>query len=122
MLFCAVCGAFILNCSLAVRVLFVTECLFITLLTALWGLFLGVKLPNLEWTNEIYPIKQGGAVTFALFGGWGFAALFGGLYFAVNSFMGPAVYLGAAVLITAVLSLALYLWLKTRGAERFASL
>ena len=30
------------------------------LLMALAGLFLGVKMPTLTWTNEIMPIKQGG--------------------------------------------------------------
>ena len=30
------------------------------LLMALVGLFLGVKMPTLTWTNEIMPIKQGG--------------------------------------------------------------
>lgn len=30
------------------------------LLMALFGLFLGIKMPILTWTNEIVPIKQGG--------------------------------------------------------------
>ena len=41
-----------------------------TVLSALLNLFLGLKMPILHWTNEITPIKQSGAVTIALFGGW----------------------------------------------------
>ena len=39
------------------------------LLMASFGLFVGLKMPNLHWTNEITPIKQGGAVMLALFTG-----------------------------------------------------
>ncbi len=122
MLFCAVCASLILNCSAAEKVLFVAVCMLGMTFLALWGLFLGVSLPNLEWTNEIYPIKQGGAVTFALFGGWGYALLVGGLYFAVRSFMGPVPYLASIGLITAGASFAIWLWLKKRGAAKLETL
>ena len=42
---------------------------------ALAGLFLGVKIPTLTWTNEIMPIKQGVPVVIALFGGFGYIML-----------------------------------------------
>ena len=37
---------------------------------ALFGLFMNLKAPNLNWTNEAVPIKQSLSVTAALFGGW----------------------------------------------------
>ena len=40
------------------------------LLFTFLGLFLGVKMANLNWTNEIVPIKQNLNVLIALFGGW----------------------------------------------------
>ena len=40
------------------------------LLMALVGLFLGIKMPTLTWTNEIMPIKQGGAVIITLLCGF----------------------------------------------------
>lgn len=46
-----------------------------TVLSALLCLFLGLKMPNLHWTSEITPIKQGGAVALALLGGVVYAAL-----------------------------------------------
>lgn len=45
------------------------------LLMALVGLFLGVKMPTLTWTNEIMPIKQGAPVVITLFGGFGYMVL-----------------------------------------------
>ena len=45
------------------------------LLMALVGLFLGVKMPTLTWTNEIMPIKQGEPVVITLFGGFGYMVL-----------------------------------------------
>lgn len=40
----------------------VVVALLYTLLSALAALALGLRLPNLTWTNEITPIKQGGSV------------------------------------------------------------
>lgn len=45
------------------------------LLMVLVGLFLGVKMPTLTWTNEIMPIKQGEPVVITLFGGFGYMVL-----------------------------------------------
>lgn len=50
---------------------------------ALLDLLLGLKLPNLSWTNELTPIKQSLAVFLALFGGWACIGAVGGLYFVV---------------------------------------
>ncbi len=50
--------------------------LFMTLL----GLFLGVKMPILTWTNEIVVIKQGASVVITLFGGFGYITLLLGGY------------------------------------------
>ena len=121
-LFIAVCGALVIPGSGAVKLLFEMNCLLYALLVALWGLFLGVKMPNLQWTNEIFVIKQSGCVGFALLGGWGYSMVFGGLYFLVGGLLGPALYLGIFAVITAALCLLLYRWLKTKGAARFATL
>lgn len=50
--------------------------LFMTLL----GLFLGVKMPILTWTNEIVVIKQVASVVITLFGGFGYITLLLGGY------------------------------------------
>ena len=58
--------------------LLVIVALLYTLLSALAALALGLKMPNLTWTNEITPIKQSACVAIALFGGWAYALLLGG--------------------------------------------
>ena len=93
------------------------------IISALLGLTLGVKMPNLTWTSEIAPIKQSGSVMIALFGGWAYALALGGLYllFAARV-MSAELYLLIFAAVTAVASALLYSWLKTRGARIFAAL
>lgn len=92
------------------------------LLFALVGLYFGLVMPNLAWTNEIFVIKQSANVAIALFGGWAYAAAIGGIYLWVGYLLGAVRYLAAAALITAILSGILFRWISTRGAERFAKL
>ena len=93
------------------------------LLMALFGLFLGIRMPILTWTNEIMPIKQGGAVVITLFGGFGYTMLllFGfmllpglglGFYRYMSCFVGTNLFLCVCV----------FLWLKKKGTVRFSAL
>ena len=86
------------------------------------GLCLGLKLPNLTWTNETAPIKQSASVTIALFGGWGYAIVLGGLYFLLGRFLSTGVYLLLFTLLTMLLCAVLLNWLKRRGTKIFSSL
>ena len=92
------------------------------ILSALFGLFLGLKMPNLNWTEETVPVKQSMSVTIALFGGWVAVIALGGLYFAVSSFIAPEIYMCFAVVLFAALGALLYRWINTKGAKLFAEL
>ena len=92
------------------------------LLLALFGLTMGLKMPNLHWTSEITPVKQGGSVALALLGGWAYALLPGGAAMALGRNLHPAVIPAVFCLLTAVLCALLYVWLKNRGAKVFAAL
>lgn len=89
---------------------------------ALFGLTMNLKAPNLNWTNEIVPIKQSLSVFVSLFGGWGIVIGLGGLYFACSSFMHPLVYLIVVCVLLVLAAVLLYLWLKKKGTKVFASL
>ena len=89
---------------------------------ALFGLFAGLKLPNLTWTNEITPIKQGGSVMLALFGGFVYAGLLPLAYFLGASALGLSACLGIYLGLTLALAAVLYVWLRRRGAAVFAAL
>lgn len=92
------------------------------LLSACFGLFLNLLRPSLTWTNETAPIKQSLPVTLALFGGWGLLALLGFGYYYLAPYLSATLYLGLSLAFFALLSLALLLWLRRRGAEIFAYL
>ena len=92
------------------------------LLLALAALWLGLLMPNLTWTSEIAPIKQGGAVAISLLGGWVFAAAVG----VSGALLAPRLGAGGCLLllsgVAVVLSRVLAAWLSKRGAKRFAEL
>ena len=122
MLFASVCVAIAVREPVWVRILIVLAALSHTLFSALYCTFLNLKMPLLNWTNEIVPIKQSGAVTVALFSSWGIVMVFGGLYFLAGRFIGAGLYLGIFTVIFLGLSMLLLRWLDRKGAEIFKSL
>ena len=122
MLFCALCAVITLPGGAAEMALAVVVALLYTLLSALAALALGLKMPNLTWTNEITPIKQGGSVMLALFVNWFYAIALGGLYFLCSRYLSAAAYLAIFAAVTAVVCALLLRWLKRRGTRIFAAL
>ena len=122
-LLAAVCGAIILPDLTAMETLLI--CLLplaFTFFVSAFDTVLGVRMANLMWTNEVYPIKQGGAVTIGLFGGWGVAIAFGGLYFLVCSVMNAETYLAIWTLLFAAIGGVLTKYLDTKGSKIFMAL
>ena len=91
-------------------------------LSTLLGLFLGLKMPNLTWTNEITPIKQSVSVLLALFSGTVYAALLTIGYLMFGHALNFALYMGCFAALSLILSAVLYLWLKKKGTAVFAAL
>ena len=104
------------------KALLVIVALLYTLLSALAALALGLKMPNLTWTNETTPIKQSGCVMLSLFANWFYALALGGLYFLCGNALSAAVYLAIFAVVTAAGSALLLHWVKQRGARIFAAL
>lgn len=121
-LFCALCMVIVLPGGALEKVLTVVVALLYTLLSALAALALGLKMPNLTWTNEITPIKQSGCVMLSLFANWFYAIALGGLYFLCGRYLSAAAYLALAAAITAVVCALLLRWVKQRGTRIFAAL
>ena len=122
LLFCALCAVIVLPGGAAEMALAVVVALLYTLLSALAALALGLRLPNLTWTNEITPIKQGGSVMLALFVNWLYAIALGGLYFLCGRYLSAAAYLALAAAVTAAVCALLLHWVKQRGTRIFAAL
>lgn len=121
-LFCALCMVITLPGSALEKVLLVVVALLYTLLSALAALALGLKMPNLTWTNETTPIKQSGCVMLSLFANWFYAIALGGLYFLCGNVLSAAAYLAIFAVVTAAGSALLLRWVKKQGARIFATL
>ena len=118
---CLVCAALAVPMTAAELAMLTAVSLLFTAFSALLGLFLGLRMPNLTWTREIIPIKQSASVAIALFGGWGYAAVLGGGYLLAGWRLGAVWYLGCFAAATLLACLALYLWLKKRGGAVLAA-
>ena len=93
------------------------------LLMAQVGLFLGIKMPTLTWTNEIMPIKQGGAVIITLLCGFVYTILlFVGFMLLSGWRLGFCRYMVCFVAANLFLSVLSYLWLRKKGVARFSAL
>ena len=122
-LFCTVCLAFIYPYTPLELFSAVLVPISYVLLSALFGLFLGLKMPNLNWTSEITPIKQSACVMIALFGGFGYTALLCAGFMLLNGWkLGFVGYMGIFGAVTLALCTVFYFWLKKKGCSLFAAL
>ena len=112
----------VLKPALAFAILIPVSVFAFILFMAAFGLFIGVKAPNLTWTSEVVPIKQSLSVTVALFGGWAAVAVLAGGWFLLRHVLDAAVYLLLAAVLLLVLGLLLIGWLRHRGGEIFETL
>ena len=122
-LLCTICIAFVYPYAPLELLLAVLVPMSYVLISALFGLFLGLKLPNLSWTSEITPIKQSACVGIALFSGFAYTALLCVGFMLMNGWkLGFVGYMSGFGAVTLALCAVLYFWLKKRGCNLFAAL
>ena len=122
-LFCAVSVLFAIpEATLAQKLLILAVTVLAAVFFALLGLCLGLKMPNLDWTNEIVPIKQSMPVLFTILAGLGLGGLLTGLYFFFGCLLGAVGWLGIFSLLLLAADAALFLWLRGPGSRRFEAL
>ena len=119
-IFCMLCAVFMFT-PLQFVSAFVSALTFVLLL-ALFDLFVGLKMPNLNWTSEITPIKQSGGVMIAMLGGFIYTVIYCALFFMVGYKLGAVQFLLAVAAINLILSVLIYLWLKKKGTAVFSAL
>ena len=122
LLFAAVCAAIALPGSFGLKILLVLTSLVTGTFIALFDSTIGVGMPILNWTDETAPIKQGGAVTLALLGGWGLVVIPGVLYLIIGWRLGAMTYMILWTVLLAAVSLLLLRRLDTKGAAAFRTL
>ena len=88
-------------------------------LNAGFGLMMNLVKPNLEWTNESVPVKQGIPVALSMLFGFGSLLILGGIMVGMCLTVGAVPALICSSVLAAVPAVLIDLWIKTRGAERF---
>lgn len=121
-LICSVCAIIALKPSLLGAVMMIAMPAVFILFFSMLGLMLNLKYPNLNWTNEITPIKQSMSVFVSMFGGWIYTIVFAVAYYPLSARISGELYLVGVAAFTGLLCLALDSWLKKKGAKIFAEL
>lgn len=121
-LLCAAALAFALPMSLYAGILVILAAAIYTVFGAVIGLVLGLKMPNLDWINEMTVIKQGAAVMFDLFGQWVVVIVLGAGYAALCRALSPTAYLSLCMALILAVTAAMLLWLRKRGSRIFEEL
>lgn len=111
-----------LECPIAVKALLTVAALMFSVFMALFGMFFGLKMPNLNWTNETTVLKQSAPVMFGLFGGWFFVLVLGAGFLLTHRFFGIGVYFTIVIALLLAASVLLTLWIKKKGTQIFESL
>lgn len=121
-LFCEICLAVCLHIDIVKTLFILVIPIVFTGMMTVFGLFLGINMPNLTWTNELAPIKQSLGVVISMFGGWALAAGMAVLYFVVGKKIGAPGYLLLVTIVFAVITGVFYIWLKRKGVEKWMTL
>ena len=119
---CEICFAFVMPSHGIETILGLIVPIVFAIFLTLFGLFLGLQMPNLSWTNELAPIKQSLSVVISMFGGWVVSVVLSVLYYTMAYPMGVSLYFAVILVAFAVASVVLCIWLKKKGTIIFANL
>ena len=108
--------------DLLVSILIVLLVTGFVLLNSAVGLYLNLKRPNLEWTNETAVLKRSIPVTICIFGGWGLMSVIGIGYYLLFSRISITLYLAIWVVLISVAVILVNQWLDKKGSVIFESL
>ena len=92
------------------------------LLTGCVGLSLNLKNPDLNWTSETVPVKQGTPVLLTLLCSTGYLLVLVGLYAGLGRLLSGPLFMLLALVLALGICVPLLRWLKTRGARLFTAL
>ena len=93
-----------------------------TVLFAMFGLMMSILMPNLNWTNEIVPIKQSMAVVIALFGNMLYVMGMIFSYFPLAETWTSYAYLTMVTVISLILTVSILFYILKCAPRRFENL
>ncbi len=114
---CTVCMAVVFRFSLSMASAAILMVSLFTLLSAETGLWMNLKMPNLNWKSETAVVKQSLSVFLVLLLNLVYAFAIMGVYVLTGEPMGAELYIFSCCLLTAVLCVWIFYWLKTRGTK-----
>lgn len=120
--FCTLVLAYVLRINVMEAVLMLLTVSMFVLLSAAAGVALNLKMPDFNWTNEMYVIKQSIPVMIVLFGGWVLAFGMGGGAFLLRNVLSSMIYQWICLALLTVAAAAILLWIKKRGSRVFEQL
>jgi len=121
-LFSVIAVAVVCRVSAVYFILLLAAVLSFVLFYALFGLMLSLKMPNLTWTSEITPIKQGGSVLISMLVGFAVPLLFLVPSFYLSQTVAPEILSCVFIAVMLISSAVLWAWMKKKGGEIFAAL
>ena len=121
-LFLAICAVAATGADTLTAVLVILFAAAAVVFYALFDLYCGLHKVNLNWTNEVVPIKQSVSVLVALFGGFGIAIGLTFPYLAFSAFVGAKIYIAVITVILSAMSFLLYRYINKKGVKIFEML
>ena len=110
------------QCDLIFSLCFIIFAVIFSFVCATGGLIINLLFPKLEWINETVPIKQSLSSVLGILSGFLMSGFCVGFSFILADIIGNTPCTIALSLIFAVILLAMMLWLKNKGKERFRAL
>jgi ABC-2 type transport system permease protein len=120
--FAIIASMIFVNAPLVVKALCVLTVLTFVFFSTMFGMYLGLRMANLHWVNELSVIKQNGSVMIIIFGTWIISLAMAGVWLFIAYEIGAAAYLAILCVLFGAAGLFFLHWLDTKGAEHFASL
>jgi ABC-2 type transport system permease protein len=120
-LFCGVVASVLLQAGALSILAIVLGCIYV-LFTAVFGLIINLKFPDLHWTNETVAVKQGISSLLSMLCGMAMVFVWVGGYFLFGQYLQTWLYLAICVGILTIVTILGVRWLQKRGAEIFRSL
>ena len=118
----SVCVAVVMETDLLFSVLLAINSAILVFYGSAFSLTMGLKFPNMKWTNEIIAVKQGLGNMLVVLGGMGLATLVSAGLYGLSLIMPAWIGLVISATLFAVLTAVLNVWIAKRGIKIFEAL